>query len=207
MAAPVDLLGSDARLGQRLPGEPAHGHLEDLVAAVELVVIERVVPRLVAALAEIDLVELVLVDDDDAARLDVADIGLEAGRVHRHQGVDPVAGRVDVAGGEADLEPRHAIGRAAGGPDLRWKIGEGRDVVAEDGRGRRELAAGELHAVAGVAAEANDHGIQQPRLEVSLRAVRLGGHYPRTGKKVTVTKAIIDGRGAGAVARSARRHA
>ena len=67
---------------------------------------------------------------------------------------------VDVAGGEVDLEARHA---AAGAGGARISAGSrGRSqVVAVDGRGAGELAAGELHAVARVAGEA-DHRVLEP---------------------------------------------
>ena len=34
----------------------------------------------------------------------VAEVGRQRGRVHRHQGVDRVAGREDVGAGEVDLK-------------------------------------------------------------------------------------------------------
>jgi hypothetical protein len=41
-------------------------------------------------------------------------------------------------------------------PDLGGEVGQRRDVVAEERRLGRELRAGELHTVAGVAREADD---------------------------------------------------
>ena len=58
--------------------------------------------------------------------------------------------------GEVELEARDARQRAGGRADLGGEVGQRRDVVAENRRLRRELRAGELHAVAGVAAEADD---------------------------------------------------
>jgi hypothetical protein len=62
--------------------------------------------------------------------------------------------------GEVQLEGRHTGQRARRGPDLGRKIGEGRQVVAEGGRLRRETVTGQLHAVTGVAGEADDHPLQ-----------------------------------------------
>ena len=57
---------------------------------------------------------------------------------------------IDLEGGDAE---RRALRRA----DFGGEIGEGRKVVAGE-RGRQgELAAGQLHAVAAVAGEADDH--------------------------------------------------
>src|SRR3546814_1654691 len=48
------------------------------------------------------------IGDDEAARLQRADIGLERGRVHRDQHVRLVARRLDVAGPEIDLKGGNA---------------------------------------------------------------------------------------------------
>ena len=56
-------------------------------------------------------------------------------------------------------KPRDAGQRARGGADLGREVGEGGEVVAEQGGGVGELAAGDLHAVAGVAAEADDRAL------------------------------------------------
>ena len=51
-------------------------------------------------------------------------------------------------------------GRAGRRADLRREVRERRDVVAEQ-RGRaRELGAGELHAVAGIACETDHDGVE-----------------------------------------------
>ena len=124
------------------------------VEAAERSVLERV--RLVAGLLEVALGEGVGVDDDRAALREVADVDLERGRVHRDEHVRLVAGREDVVVGEVDLEAGDARQRAGGRADLRGEVRQRREVVPEDGGLAREPVAGELHAVAGVAGEA-DH--------------------------------------------------
>ncbi len=57
---------------------------------------------------------------------------------------------------EVYLESADAGQRPGRGADLGGVVGQGREVVADDGRGRGELRAGELHPVAGVPGEA-DH--------------------------------------------------
>src|SRR5581483_7666265 len=116
--------------------------------ALQRVVLQRV--GLVAGLVQVVGGEGVGVDDQDAARFEVLDVSLQRGRVHGHEGVEAVAGRVDVLGAEVDLEAGDAGQGAGGGADLGGEVGEGGDVVAEDGRGVGKLGAGQLHAVAGV---------------------------------------------------------
>ena len=89
-------------------------------------------------------------------RLDLRQVGLQRGRVHRDQHVGVVAGRRDVARGELDLERRDPVHRAGRGPDLRREVGQGREVVAEHRGGGGEAIAGQLHAVAGVPREPDD---------------------------------------------------
>ncbi len=59
---------------------------------------------LVGSLLEVGGLELVLIDDEEAAGAQVPDIRLERGRVHRDEHVRAVAGGVDVAPGEGELE-------------------------------------------------------------------------------------------------------
>src|SRR5206468_4247148 len=104
------------------------------------------------------LVERIFVDDDQAGVLDALDVGLQCRRVHRDERVDGVAGREDVGRGKVDLEPRDAGERAGGGADLGGEVGQRADVVADQRAGVGELRSGELHAVAGVAAESDGDG-------------------------------------------------
>ena len=128
------------------------GTANDAVA-LERAVLERV--GLVAGLVQVAGAEGVGVDDEDAARLEVLEVGLEGGGVHGDERVELVAGRVDVVAAEVDLEAGDAGEGAGRGADLGGEVGQRADVVAEDGRGVGELRAGQLHAVAGVAGEAD----------------------------------------------------
>jgi hypothetical protein len=103
-----------------------------------------------------DLLEVVDVDDEDAARLEVGQVGGEGGRVHGHQHVHRVSRREDVPAREVDLEAAHPRQRSRGGADLRRKVRERGQVVAEDGRGVGELAPRDLHSVPGVTGEPDD---------------------------------------------------
>ena len=66
------------------------------------------------------------------------------------------AGREDVPRREVDLEGRDAGQGAGGGADLGREVGERDEVVADQRGGRGEAVAGELHAVARIAGEADD---------------------------------------------------
>ena len=85
----------------------------------------------------------------------VLEVGLQGGGVHGDEGVELVAGRVDVVAAEVDLEAGDAGQGAGRGANFGGEVGQRADVVAEDGRGVGELRAGELHAVAGVAGQTN----------------------------------------------------
>ena len=58
------------------------------------------------------------------------------------------------------LEARHPGEGSLGRADLGRKVRERRDVVAAECGGVGELGAGELHAVAGIAGKAHDHGVE-----------------------------------------------
>ena len=62
--------------------------------------------------------------------------------------------------GEVELEAGDARERAGRRADLGREVGQRREVVAEHRRLAREAVAGELHAVAGVAGEADDHLVE-----------------------------------------------
>ena len=125
--------------------------------AVQRAVGERV--GLVLRLLQVLLVELLLVDDQDAVRPQIADVDLQRRRVHRHEHVEVVARREDLAAGEVQLEAGDAGERARGGADLGGEVGQGAEIVAGQRGLVGELHAGDLHAVAGVAGEADDDGI------------------------------------------------
>ena len=130
----------------------------------------------VGRLVQVLLRERVTFYDQRAARRQIADIGLEGGRIHRHENVGLVTGRVDLTRGEADLEAGDA-GQAAGRrADFRWEVGQGADVVAKNGSRASELRPGQLHPVAGVAGETDGDPVQL--LLVELPLPDLGGHAP-----------------------------
>ena len=86
----------------------------------------------------------------------VADVDLERRGVHRDQHVGRVAGREDVAAGEVELEAADAGQCARRGADLGGEIRQRAQIVAGQSGLVGELHAGELHAVARVAGEADD---------------------------------------------------
>ena len=151
------VLAGEAELLDRLDGHPGqvdrvHGVL------LERLVVERAVG--VAGLREVALGEVGGVDDDRRALGEVAEVGPQRSGVHGDEDVGGVARREDVVVGEVDLERRDARQRALGGADLGREVGQRREVVAEGGRLLREPVAGQLHAVAGVACEPNDHAVE-----------------------------------------------
>ena len=107
-------------------------------------------------LAQIVVRESVAVDDQDAVGLQVLDVHLQRGGIHGHQHVHGVAGREYVARGELNLESADAGKRSRRGANFGGIIGERSQVVSVEGHGIGELAAGNLHAVAGVSAEAEN---------------------------------------------------
>ena len=113
--------------------------------------------RLVLGLAQGGLREPVLVEDQDAAALELGQVHLQRRGVHRDQGVGAAAGGQDVPGGEVDLERRDAGQGPRRRPDLGREVGQRHQVVADQGGRRGEAVAGELYAVARIAREADDN--------------------------------------------------
>ena len=133
-------------------------------SAVQLEVGQRVVLErvgVVADLGQVALGEVRGVGDDQPAAGKVVDVGLERRRVHRDQHVRTVARGHDVVVGEVQLEARDAGQGALRGADLGGEVRQGRDVVAEGRRVGGEPVAGQLHPVAGVAGEADDHPVER----------------------------------------------
>ena len=100
--------------------------------------------------------ELVGVDDDHAARGQVAQAGLERRRVHRNEHLRLVAWGKNILAGQVHLEAADAGQRADRRANFGRKVRHGADIVADDRCGVSELCAGELHAVAGVARKADN---------------------------------------------------
>ena len=89
--------------------------------------------------------------------------------------------------GEVDLEAGDAGQGAGRGADLGGEVGEGADVVAEEGRGVGELRAGELHAVAGVAGEADGDGFDL----FDLARMSVGGAIETGGRGGGRRRAVL----------------
>ena len=154
VARPHHGAGGQAHFVQSVDGQLGDADLEDLVA-VERAVGERVGCEF--GLAEVLLGELLLVDDQDAVRRKVGDVDLEGGGIHRHQHVWLVARREDVVTREVQLEAAHAGQGSGGRADLGGEVGQGAEIVSRQGALVGEVHPGQLHAVAGVAGETNDH--------------------------------------------------
>src|SRR5207244_113342 len=86
-----------------------------------------------------------------------------------------------VVTGEVDLEPGDAGQGARRGADFRRKVGKRADVVTEHGGGVRELGAGKLHTVAGVAGEADGDGVEFLNGRLGAAGAGWGG-CPRRSK-------------------------
>jgi hypothetical protein len=125
---------------------------------VERAVLERVGG--VTGLLQVAVVERVAVDDQRPARRQVFEICAQSRGVHRDENLRRVAGGEDVVVGVVDLETGDARQRTGRSADLGWEVGQRREVVAEQRRLAREAAPGQLHAVPGVAGEADDHLFQ-----------------------------------------------
>ena len=159
-----------AREPELLDGLDGHPGQVDRVQGelVEAAVLERVGG--VAGLRQVARGEVVGVDDDRGALGQVPEVGAQRRGVHRDQHVGGVAGREDVVVGEVHLERRDARQRALGRPDLGGEVRQRREVVAERRGLLREAVPGELHAVARVACEPNDHAVELLDLLGQLRA-------------------------------------
>src|SRR3989304_2835259 len=71
-----------------------------------------------------------------------------------------------------------ATRRAGGSANLGGVVRQGADVVAVDRGGTRELAAGQLHAVAGVAGEPDGDAVELEDPGFTRPGRCLGGHAP-----------------------------
>ncbi len=175
--AAVLLLRVQGEARQALDREPRD---VDLVRAVPLVqrrVLDRVLR--IAGAVEVLLLEGARVQDEEPALLQVREMHLQGGGVHRHQTVQAVPRGVHPPAPELELEARHAEERAGGRADLGREVGERRDVVAGPSGLARELLTGQLHAVARIPGEAHDRAVQDaPRLDRGRRGGRGLAHGP-----------------------------
>jgi hypothetical protein len=178
------LLVAEAEGLHRIQGELRDVERDELPLG-EAAVLERI--GLVARLGEVAHAELAFVGDDQPAGLQVVDIHLERRRVHGDEHIGRVAGGVDRGRTEIDLEGGDSEGGALRRTDLGGEIGEGGEVVAGE-RGRQsKLAAGQLHAVAAVAGEADDDGLDGDVGAGLFGGEEMGGSRHRlwvSGKKI-----------------------
>jgi hypothetical protein len=154
---PLSIAGLDPERFDGALGEARHRHLEHR-EAVEAAVLERVGG--VAGLGEVALLEGVDVDDHGAADLEPRQLVAQRRGVHGHQHVGRVARRGDLVIGDVHLEGADAGEGAGRRPDLGREVRQRGQVVAEHGTGAREAIAGELHAIARVACEADDDPVE-----------------------------------------------
>ncbi len=110
-------------------------------------------------LSEGPLVEGVLVENDDAAAPEIADIGDESGGVEGHEHVAILARRPDFPGAEMHLIGRHTVNRSRRRPDLCREFRQGEQFGAAMLCGAGKLQAGELDAVAGIAGKARNQSV------------------------------------------------
>ena len=147
------LLLSRPKILQRGAGELGQFDGEEAIA-VERMVFQRIRGHL--RLAQIGFAEVIQVDDQNAVGLQVREIHFQRGGIHGDQRVHAVARRIDIARGEMDLESADAGQRARRGANFSREVGKRGEIVAVQRDGIGELASGDLHAVAGIAAEADD---------------------------------------------------
>ena len=148
--AAVHALGIEAEFLESRAGELGEFDSEQAIA-VERMVFERAYADL--RFAQVVLFEVVEVDDQDPVGAQIGQIHFERGGIHGDENVNCVAGRIDIARREVNLESADPGKRAGRGANLGREVGERGQIVSVQ-RGRiRELAAGDLHSVAGVTAE------------------------------------------------------
>ena len=168
---PLGVLVGEAEIVDRRYRGRRDRRFNDAVA-VERAVAERIAG--VVGLLQVARGEGVLVDDQQTALGQGGEVRLERGGVHRHERVGFVAGGENLVLGERDLEAGDAGQRTGGRADFGGEVGQRREVVAEDRGGVGEAVAGQLHAVAGVAREADRDAIPfLNRRADAARTVRL----------------------------------
>src|SRR5262249_12389008 len=121
--------------------------------------VERMVFKRVGSdlrLAEVGFRKGVGIDDKNAVGLEVGHIHLERRGVHGDQDVHRVARGIYLVRRKVKLVAADTREGARWSANFGGKVGEGGDVVAVEGDRIGELAARNLHAVAGVPGEAND---------------------------------------------------
>jgi hypothetical protein len=136
---------------QRIERQGGGWHCVQLVTAAQSGVGERVF--LVTRLGQIALRKGIPVNDQHPAGQQAWQVGLECCRVHGHQHIGGVTGGMNFPTGEMQLKTGDTRNGTGGRTNFGGIIRQRTDIIAEDGRCRRQLAASQLHAVTGIAAE------------------------------------------------------
>ena len=126
--------------------------------------------------AKIGFRESVGIDDKDAVGLEVGEIHFEGGGVHGDENVNGIAGGIDFVGRKMQLVTADAGERARRSANFSGEIRERSDVVAVKRDGIGELAAGDLHAVAGISGEADHRAVNDLAFVLRQRNVCGRGH-------------------------------
>ena len=141
------------------------GHGRDVgyddVVLVEIELCQRV-KGFETGLLEVLFGDRVAVDDDRGTGLEPFAVGLQGGGIHGHQHVAIVTGVEFAVVSEVDLEAGDAGHRTLRGADFGRIVGKGRGSVTEQRRGIGKERTRELHAVARISGESNDHVLQLP---------------------------------------------
>ena len=114
-----------------VPVQAGHRHLVHVVLLNQVSVIQRI--GFVTRLLEIPLVEFVQVDNQRSAPLQIREVRLQRGGVHRHERVDLVTRGEDVLARTIQLKTADARQSPLRGANLSGKVGQGAHIVAEGG--------------------------------------------------------------------------
>ncbi len=115
--------------------------------------IERIF--LVPGLGQVAFGKGVIIDDQDAAILQIREVRLQRRGIHRDESAYPITRSPQLLRTKVELKPAHPGERTQRSADFRRKIGKRTDIVAEDRRCIRQLRTGKLHPIARVAAKTN----------------------------------------------------
>ena len=165
----------------RLQGEPGDVELDHLVAR-QAAVVQRIGG--VARLGEVAFVEGAFVHDDHAAGRRSRMLTLSAAGFMATSTSSSSPAVVTSFGAEVDLKRGDAEGGAGRRPDFGREIGEGGEVVARQRGFEGELGPGDLHAIAGIPGEPDDHIIA--RLALGPGSLGRCGRS-RNGRHGTIT--------------------
>ena len=127
-------------------------------------------------LAQVGIGKGVAIHDQDAVHLQIFDVRLERGRVHRHEHVHRVARREHVARRELNLESADARESSRGSSNFGGIVGEGSEVISVQRYCTGELTPCDLHSVARVSAKAENGFVDDFALVHADDWVRNGSH-------------------------------